>query len=131
MSLFSLKQKVQESNAAVVSDLDALVSEPVAFRFQGRIHEIKPISTLELLKFTNAFSGLQELSGKSDQITVSELVEAYTEVISSVCPTITKVHVENMTQSQVSALFQLVMDSVVGRAHVGPVVPSEDAKKKQ
>jgi len=132
VSLFSLKQKIQESSAQVVSDLDALVAEPIAFRFKGKVHEIKPISTLELLKFTNAFAGLQELSGKSDTITVSELVEAYTQVISSVCPTITSDHVKDMTQAQVAALFQLVMDSVVGKAHAQPGVAStEDAKKKQ
>lgn len=129
MSLFSLKAKTQESTAQIVSDLDALVAEPIAFRFQGKVHEIKPISTLELLKFTNAFAGLQELNGKSDAITVEELVDAYTQVISSVCPSITFEHVKDMTQAQVAALFQLVMDSVVGKAHVQP--DSEDAKKKQ
>jgi len=117
-----------ESSAQVVSDLDALVAEPIAFRFKGRVHEIKPISTLELLKFTNAFAALQTLQGKSDTVTVAELVDAYAGVIASVCPTITREHVEDMTQAQVSALFQLVMDSVTGKAHV---MPGGEAEKKK
>lgn len=130
MSLFAFKKPV-ETTAQVVSDLDALVAEPIAFRFQGKLHEIKPISTLELLRFTNAFAQLQQLNQKSDTISVDELIDAYTSVISSVCPTITREHVKDMTQAQVSALFQLVMDSVVGKAHAQPGIGSEDAKKKQ
>jgi hypothetical protein len=127
-----VKVKAHRPVREVVSDLDALVSEPIAFRFNGEVHEIKPVSTLELLSFTNAFAELQELNGRADSITVGELVDAYTSVISSVCPSITREHVESMTQAQVAALFQLVMDSVVGRAHAAPGVEpeSEDAKKK-
>lgn len=127
MSLFSLRSKV-ESSAQVVSDLDALVAEPIAFRFKGRVHEIKPISTIELLKFTNAFATLQALSAKSGTVSVEELVSAYAEVISSVCPSITRADVEEMTQAQVGALFQLVMDSVTGKAHASP--GSNDGEKK-
>lgn len=126
-----VKVKPQRVVREVVSDLDALVAEPIAFRFNGEVHEIKPVSTLELLSFTNAFAELQELNGRSDAITVGELVDAYTSVISSVCPSITRDHVESMTQAQVAALFQLVMDSVVGKAHAQPgIAGSEDAKKK-
>ena len=114
----------------VVSDLDALVSEPIAFRFNGEIHEIKPVTTIELFSFTTAFAEIQEISSRGEQVTVSELVDAYARVISSVCPTITRAHVEDMTQPQVGALFQLVMDSVVGKAHAQPGVEPEDAKKK-
>ena len=127
MSLFSLKSKI-ESTAQVVSDLDALVAEPIAFRFKGRVHEIKPISTLELLKFTNAFAILQGLNEKSGTVSVEELVTAYAEVIGSVCPTITREHVQEMTQAQVGALFQLVMDSVTGKAHAAPGVSGEEKK---
>ena len=125
-----VKVKPQRAVREVVSDLDALVAEPIAFRFAGEVHEIKPVSTLELLRFTNAFAQLQELNGRSDAITVAELVDAYTSVISSVCPSITRDHVEDMTQAQVAALFQLVMDSVVGKAHAQPGVEPEGAKKK-
>lgn len=128
MSLFPFSKK-ETTPAHIVSDLDALIAEPIAFRFQGRVHEIQPISTLELVRFTNAFAALSELNGKSDTISLAELIDAYTRVISAVCPTITRAHVEDMTQAQIAALFQLVMDSVVGKAHAEPGQP-EDSKKK-
>ena len=129
VSLFSLKAK-PVSTAAVVSDLDALIAEPIAFRLHGEVHEIKPVSTVELLKFTNAFARLQTLNESSGTLTVADLVDAYTHVIASVCPTITREHVEGMTQSQVAALFQLVIESVMGKAHVAPNVTASDDKKK-
>lgn len=128
MGIFSLKGK-QEITATIVSDLDALVAEPIAFKLHGRIFTINPISTLELLKFTNAFTKIQAIQGKADSITVSELVDAYLGVISSVCPEIERSDIENMTQPQIAALFQLVMDSVVGKAHAQPGI-EEDSKKK-
>lgn len=128
MSLFPFTRK-EITPATIVSDLDALIAEPIAFRFQGRVHEIQPISTLELVRFTNAWASLSELNGKSDAISVSDLVDAYTKVISAVCPSITRSHVEDMTQAQIAALFQLVMDSVVGKSHVEPD-QTDDSKKK-
>ena len=130
MSLFSLKAKAAQPTAVIVSDLDALIAEPIAFRLQGEVHEIKPVSTVELLKFTNAFARLQALNESSGTLSVADLVDAYTQVISSVCPTITRAHVEGMTQSQIAALFQLVIESVMGKAHVAPSVETADDKKK-
>jgi hypothetical protein len=130
MGIFSLKSKT-EMTAAIVSDLDALVAEPIAFKLHGKIFTINPISTLELLKFTNAFAKIQAINTKSEPITVAELVDAYLEVISSVCPEIERRDIEAMTQAQISALFQLVMDSVVGKAHAQPDVESGEGSKKK
>lgn len=130
MSLFSIKPKnfVQPSAASIVSDLDALIAEPISFRLHGEIHSINPISTIELLRFTNAFARLKVLNETSGTLSVDDLIGAYTEVISSVCPSITRKHIESMTQSQIAALFQLVLDSVMGKAHVAPE-QSDDKKK--
>ena len=103
--------------AVVVSDLDALVDTPVAFKFQGETHVINPLTAGEFLQVYEAFAKIEILVNEKN-ITAQEVVEAYTELFSSVCKTITKRHVEEMTQAQSAALFQLVLQSVTGKAQV-------------
>jgi hypothetical protein len=99
----------------VIADLDAIVLEPVQFKLHGKLHEIAPVTTESFLRYTNALGKLMELKDKN-QITPDELVEGYFGLISSVCGTVTKQDIDDMTQGQVAALFQLVMDSVTGKA---------------
>ena len=49
MSLFNLKtgKPIEMPESQVVSDLDAMVAMPVAFRLHGKVHYIKPISVRE------------------------------------------------------------------------------------
>jgi hypothetical protein len=52
---------------------------------------------------------------KQEKISAGELLTAYAEVIGAMCPEITKDHINCMTQAQVGALFQLVLDCISGR----------------
>jgi hypothetical protein len=101
----------------MVADLDALLDESISFRLHGRDHEIRPISAAEFFKFTNAYAGLSAL-GNKNEIPTEQLISAYYEVFSSVCGTITKEDVRQMSIAQVGALFQLIIESVTGRAQV-------------
>lgn len=103
--------------AEMVADLDALLDESISFRLHGRDHEIRPISAAEFFKFTNAYAGLSALGNKSE-IPTEQLINAYYEVFSSVCTTISKEDVRQMSIAQVGALFQLIIESVTGRAQV-------------
>lgn len=98
----------------VVRDLDALVSEPVGFRFNGQVHTIKPIEAGELLILHEKFAQIQRLAEQKD-VTADELVDLYVEVFTSLSPTLTRADVEKMTQRQLTALFTLALDSVTGK----------------
>lgn len=117
MGLFGTRKVAQShSDARVFADLDALIAEPVAFRFNGETHLIKPVSTKEFFKLTNALARLDELRN-AKTVKKDELVEAYSALISGACDTIGRKEVETMTQAQVGALFQLILDCITGKIY--------------
>jgi hypothetical protein len=104
----------REAMSNLIADLDSLIEEKVVFRLHGNQHFISPISTLEFFKFAERLAVLNSLRDK-ENIKGDELVNSYYEVISSVCPSISIEDVEKCTSAQVGALFQLVLDKVMGR----------------
>jgi len=126
MKLFTtrqLGQKDVKEEPLIVADLDQIICEPVAFKFGGKAHYLKPVSTKEFLKVTEVFAKMEKL-GKENKYTVEELVDVYADLISSLCDTIGKKELLTMSQIQVGALFQLILDHVTGKNL------SEEAKKK-
>lgn len=116
MALVNFKPARQRSTIESVVDLDAILAEPKAFQWRGKTHVIRPIDTLTFLKVTNEMAKIQALIGQDGKPSHKEVIEAYAGVFSSVCDTISKKDVLEMTQAQVGALFQLVVDCVTGRA---------------
>ena len=109
-----------------VTDLDVIVSEPVPFRYKGKIHYLKPMQLDEFLKFTNAQAHLMDAIRKEDvKLSAKELADRYFAVISAVCESITIDDIMNMEQAQVAALYQLVIDLVTGQVNQG------EGKKKR
>lgn len=116
--------RTKAKNVDPVTDLDAIISEPVPFRFKGKTHFLKPVTVAEFLKFANANPKL--LNGITEpDLTAQILAERYFDVISSVCDTITLKDIQSMEQAQVAALYQLVLDMVTGQVDMG------DGKKKR
>jgi hypothetical protein len=124
MGLFKRKSKADE--AKVVVDLDEILAKPVAFRFAGRVHTIKPIQTKEFYALANATAELWALRD-AKELTADQLIDRYTALISSVCHSIRRKDIEGMTQSQVTALYQLIMDTVMGKTQASD---QQDVKKK-
>lgn len=126
MNLFNLRTgKKLDGPVAIVSDLDKMISEPIAFRLHGKVHSIKPLSVKEFYKYSNALARLNGLRDK-DQVGKDDLIDSYFVLFSSVIDSFTIKDLENMTQVQVSALFQLILDAVRGRAYTD----EEEEKKK-
>lgn len=114
MKLWPARSKFKDLEP--VADLDAIVAEPVTFRYQGKIHSVKPIRLDEFLKFTNAQSKLmEELKGEENRMTPRQLAERYHSVVNAVCDTLTIDDILTMEQAQVAALYQLVIDMVTGQ----------------
>lgn len=110
-----------------VTDLDAIVSESVTFRFKGKVHNLKPISLAEYLKFINAMAEMNKAFEEKDKspLTAKDLASKYHAVIAAVCDTITLDDILSMEQAQVAALYQLVIDQITGQVDHG------DGKKKR
>lgn len=123
MGLFRLRPaRDQAQESRVIVDLDKLVSEPQTFRWKGRTHRIRPISTQTFFELTEKVSALEKLNQPG--VTKEDFVSAYTEVFQAACPTIKRKDVEEMEISQRGALLQFVLDCIRGRAQ------TEDEKKK-
>ena len=115
--LFSLRPNRDNNKAAqahVVADIDAIDVKPVAFKWADKIHVLRPITTKEYLKVTETFAKMERLS-KEGGYTCDELVDVYAELLASLCDTITRADIMRMTQAQVGAVLQLIIDHVTGR----------------
>lgn len=116
MSILKIRPaRPSEENTEVLSDLDALILKPIGFKFQGKIHQVNPISTAVFLKVTNAFSQIEKL--KNPNVSKEEIIGTYVDIFGSVCDTIGEKEVEAMTVAQCGALLKLILDQIAGQAH--------------
>lgn len=98
----------------VVADLDALVNDEVAFKFNGKTYKIKPLETGEAFIVWQNLSKLEKFE-VGDLVEFKEVIDFYADLFHSVCPEITRSDVEIMSQPQCAALLQLILDTVTGR----------------
>lgn len=109
----------------VVTDLDAIVGRTIGIVVLGRKHVVKPLDMRQFIQASNAFAALNQMSDQSKGVkTEDELLDAYTEVFSSMCPTIKRKHVEQMNHQQVGALLNTLMAQYAGK------VLGDDQKKR-
>lgn len=128
MGLFQMRPSRAQAairDQDIVLDLDKLVSEPQAFRWRGRAHEIKPITTKTFFVLMNKIAGLDNLKGPD--MTEAQFIDAYTEVFGSVCDTLHQKDVEDMTNPQRAALMTFILDCVKGRAQADGYVEKKKA----
>lgn len=127
MGLFNLKPSRSQAleNARLIADLDALVAEPVSFRFGGQTHLIKPIDAETAAKFELArWHMMQEF--KKPDLTHDEIMGLTTAPLSMVCPSITVEDVKKMNRIQIAALFKLIVEQIVG-----PDFQASEGEKKK
>jgi hypothetical protein len=106
--------RTQSKSTNLIADLDSMIIEAVEFKLHGKIHKIKPVSNIEFFKFTNAYANLWDATNKK-ALPPEKIIAGYFEIISSVCDSVTLKDVQQMTNAQVGALVQLIMDQVTGR----------------
>lgn len=125
MGLLWMKPARDQIDAEIVTDLDALESKAIGFKFQGRSYVLQPISTGKLLEIYGAFGKIDDLI-KKNSITADEVLNSYTDLFSSVCPEMDRETVGKMNQAQAAALFALIFDAVTGRVgkeKKSPLIP--------
>ena len=108
----------------IFANLDDIITKPLAFVLHGKTHLISPLTTEQFLGWSTALAGLWDLKDKKG-LEPDQLIDAYTKAIRSVCKTITKADIEQSTQAQIAAIYGLVLDHCMGRAH------TEDYLKKK
>lgn len=128
LASFLRKYKTQiPDDVTIVADLDRLISAPIYFKLQGKTHQLEPITVerfLELMQGMNVMDILRQKHAKGDTVSKEELYAGYSEVFKAMCKTVGRAEVNQMTESQIGALFQLVLNCVTGKAYV------EETQKK-
>lgn len=121
--LMPTRQKFTEAATQAVADLDAMLVEPVSFKLHGKMHLIKPLSVEQFMVLSASLVDIVELQ-KQNSITPKELIDKYYALISNVCDSVKRSDIEQMSQQQVSALFNLVIETVTGKIFVEKKSPA-------
>ena len=107
----------QANEVKVVVDLDRLVSESVGFMLHGTVRRIKPITQEQFFFVINELAALDSMRlGK--EYTLEDLRKAYLSLFKKACEPIDDNDLKRMTDSQIAALVQQIVDCVRGRAQV-------------
>jgi len=123
---FSIWKKVRVTRSGhigedvrIITDLDRMVAGPVAFRWKGRIHYLRPMSTELFLKVLNEISKLSQLYNKTGtddrKASEEEMLRVYSGIFSAVCDTISYSDIKKMNYAQISALYREIMVLVTGK----------------
>lgn len=114
LRILSSRSKIDES-VDVLTDLDALVDQPIYFKLQGRTYKIKPMDTEQCFVAWAQFSRLDALI-KTKEVSMTDAIEVYADLFESVVEDFERKVVRDMTQAQCGALLKLVFDTVSGQA---------------
>lgn len=126
MGVLSKLMPARQEPAKVVADLDALIDEPIAIRFQGRVFTVKPVSTRAFMKMADAMGRMQILTTQST-IKNDDVYKGYHDYISVLCPEITIDMLKSMTLTQVHALLNVLIKHSTGQ----PLNLDESIEKKR
>lgn len=132
MGIFNLKEpKKTEKPIVMVADLDRLESHSVGFRLHGKTHIIRPVKVKEFYATIAKLASFAELQ-KSEKLTDDELNTRYLELIQMLCDTVTLKDIQDCSRPQIAGLFQLIVDSITGKAHaVGEALELPEKKSPQ
>lgn len=104
----------RSSHSEQIADLDAMIVEAVSFKLHGKIHTIKPLTTEQFLLLSSNLNKVYALRDKGE-VTADNLIDAYYELMHTASPTIKRKDIAEMSQYQVSALFELVVETITGK----------------
>lgn len=121
MALFNIKptRAQAEEKVDLICDLDVIAETKSTVKIFGKTHYLKPVTTEVFFQFAGAYADIAKMSNSSPE----EINEQYGKLVNSVCPTITKKNVEQMTMVQKWALVNGLANKILGQ-------PQDGEKKK-
>lgn len=110
-----------------VRDLDAIVSDPIGIKLHGRVRMLKPIETMQFLKFMNQWQEFGKWQREVKDATPNSVIDKLHNLLNTVCDDISKEDIEKMTNSQVAAVIDVVFKTISGEIFV----PQNDDEVKK
>lgn len=100
----------------VVTNLDAIKSRTIGFRFNGKIHRINPLSVDKYVEATFAMAGIADMIASKKRLkSESQLLDAYEAIFSILCPSVKRADLNEMSVQQIGALYNTVLEQIMGR----------------
>lgn len=113
----------------VVTNLDAIKGRTIGFRFNGKIHKIKPLPVEKYIEATAAMAAIGELIANKKRVrTEAELLDAYDAIFSVMCPSVSRADLEDMSVQQIGALYNTILQHVMGAEQFEAQKKSPDSK---
>jgi hypothetical protein len=109
--------RTEKKPLKIIADFDALISEPIGFRFHGKEYEIKPVDTETFMRVAKALQEIQDLLSQRTQGTEvdnEKVYDAYHKFLSPLCPSITLKDLNSMALPQIHALKNLIIRHMLG-----------------
>lgn len=124
MGAFSLIKgtKRPEETPVVISNLDKILSKPVAFILHGRTHVVNPIPLDKHLEFAHA---LVEFGSVKDKTNLQDLQVQYYKTIHPIVPSLTLEDIRVLPMIQLTGLTSLINKIITGEIHI-----ENDSQKK-
>lgn len=101
----------------VIVDLDRLISQSVGFMLHGKVRRVKPMTMDTFLFVTNELAALDVLRQQKTHDYVG-LRKAYAKLIKRACEPISDHEIKLMTDPQIAALIQHIIDCVRGNGQM-------------
>lgn len=127
-----LPARAQKKPIQIITDLDALISEPIGFRFAGEDYEIKPVDTESFMKVANALGNIQEIlrqRAEGQEVSDEQVYRAYLRFTEPLCPGITLKTLKSMAIPQIHALINLITRHLQGQT--AELMQAQDVEKKK
>lgn len=96
-----------------LQDLDAMLNESIAVKFQGKTHIIKSPTNEAFYRFSKNMLRLQNL--KEESISSEEFIQIYSDIIIPIVPTMTTKDIKKLNVVQANTLFNLIVELVLGK----------------
>lgn len=104
------------SDYVVVTNLDAIKNRTIAFRYNGKVHKIKPLSVEKYVEAAAAMAAIAELIENKKKVkSEAQLLDAYHAIFSVMCPTVSRSDLNEMSVQQIGALYNTVLEQIMGR----------------
>lgn len=107
-----------QQDVKVVVDLDRMVLEQRGFRFNGKVYMVKPMKHKIWLGVCNELAALNLIANSGKPFDRAQVRKTYWKLISKAVDGLSSAAVEQMTDAQMGALVQLVIECVTGKAYV-------------
>lgn len=108
--------RASHPDVKMVTDLDRMISDPVGFRWKGKVHKIKPMNNETFLRVLNELAKMEKFSRVGSRDTQA-VMHIYAGLFATVCDTITLKDVKQMSYAQVITLYREIMACVTGKAY--------------